>query len=189
MLFGSRAAIHAAPEGPVDFNSPKTIFRHFWQNCTIYNSNLTCKLAFQVKIEKPILRIPMLAIHLNRDIDKGFKFNKQTELCPILATSVKAQLEAPSPMGTVPSPPQGVAASGGLEFTANHNPMLLEALSIELGCAAEEIVDMELNVCDTQAGTLGGIRDEFVNVGRLDNQAMCWCSIQVRPHSPQASCE
>lgn len=118
----------------------------------------------------------MLAIHLNRDYDKGFKFNKQTELCPILATAVKSQLEAPSPMGTVATPPQGNA----LDTASSHNPMLLEALAIELGCAVEDIVDMELNVCDTQAGTLGGIRDEFVNVGRLDNQAMCWCSVQVR---------
>jgi aspartyl aminopeptidase len=137
-------------------------------------SNITTTV-LQVKIEKPILRIPNLAIHLNRDIgEKGFKFNKQTELCPILATSIKSQLEASSPAaGTDSAPP------GGTDFAASHNSMLLQALSIELGCAAEDIVDMELNVCDTQAGTLGGIRDEFVNVGRLDNQAMCWCSIQV----------
>jgi hypothetical protein len=118
----------------------------------------------QVKIDKPIMRIPMLAIHLNRTIGTdGFNPNKQTELVPILATAARAQL-----LGTQ-------------DDSKSHHNVLLEALAKEAGCAVAEIVDLELHCCDTQPGQIGGIKDEFVFVGRLDNLAMSWCSMQVRP--------
>ena len=41
-----------------------------------------------VHIDQPILRIPSLAIHLNRDVRDGFKFNDETNLVPILSTVV-----------------------------------------------------------------------------------------------------
>jgi len=44
-----------------------------------------------VQIKRPLLRIPSLAIHLNREInEKGFQINLQTNALPILATQVKA---------------------------------------------------------------------------------------------------
>ena len=43
------------------------------------------------------MRIPMLAIHLNRDIlSEGFKINKQTHLVPILASAVKQAANKPA---------------------------------------------------------------------------------------------
>ena len=44
------------------------------------------------------MRIPMLAIHLYREIsEQGFKPNKQTHLAPILATAVKAAANKGAP--------------------------------------------------------------------------------------------
>ncbi|WVF69191.1 hypothetical protein IAT40_003966 [Kwoniella sp. CBS 6097] len=37
-----------------------------------------------VKIDRPLLRIPTLAIHLDRTANEAFKFNKETEFLPIL---------------------------------------------------------------------------------------------------------
>ncbi len=67
----------------------------------------------------PILRIPSLAIHLNREVnDKGFEFNKENQLLPVLATSAKASLEAPS----------SEEKSSG----ARHQPLLMRLLAEEL---------------------------------------------------------
>ena len=70
----------------------------------------------QVKIERPIMRIPMLAIHLYREIgEQGFKPNKQTHLAPILATVVKAAANKGSPAqaaGAAESKPEAAQAAG-----------------------------------------------------------------------------
>ena len=147
----------------------------------------TCNemLYMQVKIEKPIMRIPMLAIHLNRTINSdGFNPNKQTELAPILATSARLQLEGAGADTTNTKDSDngtgnGSDSKGEENGRMMHHPALLCALADAADCKAEDIVDLELNCCDTQPGQLGGLRDEFVFVGRLDNLAMSWCSMQV----------
>ena len=37
-----------------------------------------------------------------------------------------------------------------------HHPVLLKALAKELQCEPADIVDFELNLCDTVPGTIGG---------------------------------
>lgn len=45
-----------------------------------------------VSIPQPILRIPTLAIHLDRTVKEGFKFNDEVQLTPILASAVQKAL-------------------------------------------------------------------------------------------------
>jgi aspartyl aminopeptidase len=61
----------------------------------------------------------------------------------------------------------------------NHHAALLAMIAEQLGCAAEDVVDFELNLCDVQPGVLGGAAEEFVFVGRLDNLASCYTALEV----------
>ncbi|TVU37007.1 hypothetical protein EJB05_18970, partial [Eragrostis curvula] len=55
---------------------------------------------------------------------------------------------------------------------------LVKILSEEIGCESDEIIGMELNVCDTQPSCLGGGNNEFIYSGRLDNLASCYCALR-----------
>ncbi|GAX84190.1 hypothetical protein CEUSTIGMA_g11613.t1 [Chlamydomonas eustigma] len=143
-----------------------------------------------LKIDRPLLRIPMLAIHLQRDIHtNGFKPNLQTNFAPILATAVKSQLGlhkkgeeeavASEPAPSNEAAKQSSSPSSPSPESVKHHSLLMEILSEELGVSPNDIVDFELNLCDVQPGVVGGAKSEFVFCGRLDNLAMSFVSLQA----------
>eukprot|EP01091_Cochliopodium_minus_P011252 TRINITY_DN313_c0_g1_i1.p1 TRINITY_DN313_c0_g1~~TRINITY_DN313_c0_g1_i1.p1 ORF type:complete len:468 (-),score=142.19 TRINITY_DN313_c0_g1_i1:59-1411(-) len=111
-----------------------------------------------VFINKPICRVPTLAIHLDTTLTDGFKPNKENHVHPILATKIKAQLET--------------------KESDRHHPILLEILSKELDCKPEDIKDFELSLCDASPGVIGGLKDEFIFSARLDNLLSCYCAVE-----------
>lgn len=133
-----------------------------------------------VKIEEPIMRIPTLAIHLDRGVNDGFKVNTHSHLIPVLATSVKAELNK-----VVSENDQG--EDGGVKTDGKksnddkqkHHSVLLQLLSTHLGCEPDEICDFELQACDTQPSIVAGAMKEFIFSGRLDNLCMSFCSLKA----------
>ena len=99
----------------------------------------------RIKVERPLLIIPHLAIHFNRAVNEGNKLSKQKDMLPVLGI-IKDKLEAGS--------------------------LLLNVLAEELGCRNEDIIDFDLSLYDTTKATLVGLNQEFVNSGRLDDLAM-----------------
>ncbi|CAG8475098.1 1964_t:CDS:2 [Acaulospora colombiana] len=102
-----------------------------------------------VKIDRPLLRIPTLAIHLDRTANENFKFNQETEFVPILG-QVAAQLNASAAGQEAASHehehehgPIGKAANG-INISKNHHSALLHLLADELSVKPEEINDFEL---------------------------------------------
>ncbi|KAF8665615.1 hypothetical protein AX16_000071 [Volvariella volvacea WC 439] len=137
-----------------------------------------------VKIDRPLLRIPTLAIHLDRGVNENFKFNQETEFVPILglieSTFNAAKDELPD--GKAPKPTKLPASS----IQGNHHPALLSLLASELSIAPEEIHDFELSLYDTQPATLGGINNEFIFSPRMDNLVSSFCAVEALAESVQA---
>lgn len=119
-----------------------------------------------VNIARPILRIPTLAIHLDRTPPAdGFKFNTETHLCPVLASEA-----AESQHGT-----EAVASS------ALHASLLGEVMrSAKMEAGEGEIYGLDLCLYDVQKAALGGVHGEFVQSARLDNLFMSFAGLQVR---------
>lgn len=103
-----------------------------------------------VRFPKALLRIPQLAIHLDRDVnDKGLVLNRQEHLAPVL----------------------GLARDGARE--------LADLLAAELKIERERIAGSELMLYDVVAPTLAGRDDEMLFSGRLDNLAMCHAAVRA----------
>ncbi|KAJ7228765.1 aspartyl aminopeptidase [Mycena pura] len=131
-----------------------------------------------VKIDKPILRIPTLAPHLDRSVNTSFVFNKETEFVPILG-QIAAQL---NDSGAGKNSDSKKASS----VQDNHHPALLSLLANELSVAPEQIHDFELSLFDTQPAVLGGLNNEFVFSPRMDNQYSSFCAVEALAQSVSA---
>jgi aspartyl aminopeptidase len=110
-----------------------------------------------VDIDRPIMRIPNLAIHLTDRSADGFKFNNETHLRPIIETAIKAQVVTNS--------------------NDPHNNSLLHLLAQTLHVKPDDIINFELSVCDFQPAAIGGINNEFIFSARLDNLMHCFTSL------------
>nr|GMD38541.1 probable aspartyl aminopeptidase [Ipomoea batatas] len=141
-----------------------------------------------VRIQEPIMRIPTLAIHLDRGVNDGFKVNTQSHLLPMLATSIKAELSKPAADSVENGAPSDGKSSEKINTNANrHHSLLLQLLADQAGCEPGDICDFELQVCDTQPSLIGGAMKEFVFSGRLDNLCMSFCSLKLVTKAIQKS--
>ncbi len=98
-----------------------------------------------VDLGRPLLRIPSLAIHLNREVNKkGLMVNAQEHMAPLV----------------------GLASAGALDFAA----WLADELD---GVEAVDIAAWDLMAYDVQSAAVSGVGGEFIHAGRLDNLASC----------------
>ena len=152
-----------------------------------------------VKIERGILRIPNLAIHLQTTKEReAFVVNKEDHLSPILAMEVKSLLSGGGRIDSTTGSSDGTAtgndttrtnaATAEVEKTGeNYNdgwkehqsPALLQLLARELDVEVADIVDFELCLFDVQPAALGGAFQEFIHSARLDNLASCFMAVEA----------
>jgi aspartyl aminopeptidase len=93
-----------------------------------------------VRVHRPVLRVPQLAIHLDRELNTdGLKLDPQKHLVPIWS------LGDPDPGG------------------------FARFLAAELGVPAGDVLGHDVVTYDLAGGTLAGAGEEFVSSGRLDD--------------------
>lgn len=117
-----------------------------------------------LRFEKPLVRLPNLAIHMNREVnEQGLKFNKQTELPLILGLS-----------------------SAGDEPEIQLRKLLADAGQGEV----MDLLTWELAVYDVQKGSLWGAHEEFIADSQLDNLASCHAALTalMKTEQPAATC-
>jgi aspartyl aminopeptidase len=103
-----------------------------------------------VRVDRPLARVPQLAIHLDREVnDKGVVLNRQEHLAPIWT--------------------QGSVEVGDL----------LELAVADSGVAARDVIAHDLMLYDLAAPVLAGLHQEFLLSARLDDLAMCHASTQA----------
>jgi aspartyl aminopeptidase len=140
-----------------------------------------------VKIDSPILRIPTLAIHLDRQ--ENFQFNKETQLFPIaglaaaeLNKNPKAEEEKKKAEEEEKKAAEASGTTTAEEFkplaaiTERHHAPIVERIAKEAGVEVKDIIDFEMILYDTQLSVLGGLNDEFIYSQRLDNLMMSYCA-------------
>lgn len=105
-----------------------------------------------VNINKPVCIIPNLAIHMNRSINDGYKYNKQTDMLPLVGL-INEQLEKDNYM--------------------------IKLLASELNVEVEEIIDFDIFLYEYEKGCFTGANEEFISTGRLDNLSMYYSSVEA----------
>ena len=123
---------------------------------------LRSEFVFQPEVREFVsgkkITIPNLAIHMNREVNKGVELNKQTEMLPIV----------------------------GLLGEEADNEYFLNFLSKELNVAKEDILDYELTVYNSEKPEFVGLSDEFISASRLDNINSCSALVSAIINSERA---
>ena len=100
-------------------------------------------------IDKDLLIIPNVAIHFNREVNNGYKYNRQVDLCPLFSA--------------------GELKKGAFDAM----------IAKELGVAAEDILGKDLFLVNRQPGTIWGYADEFVSSPKLDDLQCAYVSMKA----------
>ncbi|MDF2530601.1 MAG: family aminopeptidase [Clostridia bacterium] len=113
-----------------------------------------------VNIKKPILIIPNLAIHMNRNMNQGVELNKQKDMLPLM---------------------------GLINENLEKGNYLMTTIAKELNVEFKQILDFDLFLYEYEKGTIMGLNDEFISSPRLDDLAMVHAGVTAIAKSEAAN--
>lgn len=112
--------------------------------------NVMKPLTRLVNVNRPILIIPNLAIHMNRNVNAGIALNAQKDLLPVV---------------------------GLINNNLQKDNFILKLIAQELQVNIEEILDFDLFLYEFEKGSIIGVNNEFISSSRLDDLAMVHAGI------------
>ncbi|SUP40280.1 M18 family aminopeptidase [Veillonella criceti] len=115
-----------------------------------------------VDIARPLLTIPNLAIHMNRNINDGVALDKQLHMLPLFMMANE---------------------------TEAINDEWLIFLSEQVKRPAEDILSYELTLYPVEGGTTFGRYDEFISSPRIDNLTSCMACLEGILEAQQVEAE
>ena len=109
-----------------------------------------------LNIDRDLLLIPNVAIHMNRDVNSGMKYNQQVDMLPLFSAGECGE-------------------NSYYEFIAQ-----------ELGVKPEDVVGCDLYLYPRVAPSLWGAKEEFISSPRLDDLQCAYTSMKalVDSHNP-----
>lgn len=119
-----------------------------------------------VNFARPVAVIPNLAIHFNRDMNKGVEYPMNQALLPLVSAAGL--------------PPAGAGAAGA----AKEGSWVLRAVAAELGVEPEAVVAAELTFVDAAASVAIGADSEIVSAPRIDNLEGCHAALSAFVSAP-----
>lgn len=106
-----------------------------------------------INIDKNLLIIPNLAIHMNRDVNEGYNYNKQKDTIPLLAIVDRKEVSKSS--------------------------YFLDILAHYADVPKDDILAYDLYLYDRCKGEFVGANDEFFSLPKIDNLGMAYPSISA----------
>ncbi len=105
--------------------------------------------------KRPIASIPNLAIHMNREINSGYKYNKQSDVPPVLM-----QLS-------------------GDETTDFNSILISEIKKQKLSSTIAKVLTHEMYFYDTQSPAIIGLNQDYIVSARLDNLLSSYLGVEA----------
>lgn len=99
-------------------------------------------------IDRDLLTIPSLAIHMNRKANEGYEYNKQVDMIPLLAEKT------------------------------NESDPYMALIAAELGIGKDDILSHEVYVYNRMNPVKWGANDEFISAARLDDLQCAYASLK-----------
>lgn len=101
-----------------------------------------------VNVDRDLLIIPNLAIHMNRQVNDGYKFNAHVDMLPLFCDK------------------------------GRESDTFLKLIASEAGVSAEDILDTDLFLYNRMPAVSLGLNNEFIASGRLDDLQCAFASLK-----------